>query len=172
MEGTPKAPDKLNLVNIVTVGIVGALLVYVSIIALQAYYKNTLDAEELARAVENADLERRDVESAQLEKLTKYATRDDQIRKKKVVVIPIERAMELVVAEAARNPNASLVPDVGAHDQPTVEAKPPYKALEVAAPAPAPAPPAPEGGAAPADGTAPAGDAPPAPAPAPGDATP
>ncbi len=173
MEGKRKAPDKLSLVNIVTVGVVGSLLVWVSIIALQAYYKNTLDAEEQERVVEGQDVALRETRAEESAKISNYTTRADALRKKNVVVIPVDRAMQLVVDELTQNPKALTAPDVGPQDLPTLEAYPPYKAVpppSAPAPAaPAPAAPAPaDGTAAPADGAA----TPAAPAPADGAATP
>ena len=155
MEGTRKAPDKLSLVNIVTVGVVGSLLVWVSIIALQAYYKNTLDAEEQVRLVEGQDVALRDTRAEESAKINHYTTRADALRKKNVVVVPVDRAMQLVVDELTQNPKASTTPDVGSQDQPTLQATPPYKPVPPPAAEPAPAAPAPADGAAqPADGAA------------------
>jgi hypothetical protein len=38
MSGPHRNPDKINTIGIVVVGICGAVLVYVSIVALQAFY--------------------------------------------------------------------------------------------------------------------------------------
>ena len=40
MSGPKRNPDKLNTIGVVVVGICGAVLVYVSINALQAFYMN------------------------------------------------------------------------------------------------------------------------------------
>ena len=40
MSGPKRNPDKLNTIGIVVVGICGAVLVYVTIVALQAFYVN------------------------------------------------------------------------------------------------------------------------------------
>src|SRR4051812_24255463 len=40
MSGPKRNPDKLNTIGVVVVGICGAVLVYVSITALQAFYMN------------------------------------------------------------------------------------------------------------------------------------
>ena len=40
MSGPKRNPDKLNTIGIVVVGICGAVLVYVTIVALQAFYMN------------------------------------------------------------------------------------------------------------------------------------
>ena len=40
MSGPKRNPDKLNTIGIVVVGICGAVLVYVTIVASQAFYMN------------------------------------------------------------------------------------------------------------------------------------
>ncbi len=40
MSGPKRNPDKLNTIGVVVVGICGAVLVYVAIVALQAFYQN------------------------------------------------------------------------------------------------------------------------------------
>ena len=40
MSGPKRNPDKLNTIGVVVVGICGAVLVYVTIVALQAFYMN------------------------------------------------------------------------------------------------------------------------------------
>ena len=40
MSGPKRNPDKLNTIGVVVVGLCGAVLVYVTIVALQAFYMN------------------------------------------------------------------------------------------------------------------------------------
>ena len=40
MSGPKRNPDRLNTIGVVVVGICGAVLVYVTIVALQAFYVN------------------------------------------------------------------------------------------------------------------------------------
>src|SRR3954466_3825625 len=40
MSGPKRNPDKLNTIGVVVVGVCGAVLVYVTIVALQAFYMN------------------------------------------------------------------------------------------------------------------------------------
>ena len=40
MSGPKRNPDKLNTIGVVVVGICGAVMVYVTIVALQAFYIN------------------------------------------------------------------------------------------------------------------------------------
>ena len=49
MSGGKRNPDKINTIGIVVVGVCGAVLVYVSIVALQAFYVNdTSDIQTMA----------------------------------------------------------------------------------------------------------------------------
>lgn len=142
MEGKRKAEDKMNMVNVITVGVVGVLLVWVSIVALQAYYKSTLDAEEQRRMTANQDVQLRETRSAQQAVLSGYTTRSSAAYGKQLAVIPIDRAMDLVLAEAKADPGASLAPEAGTQDKATIEAVPPFALIKAEAPAAPPAPPA------------------------------
>ena len=51
MSGPKRNPDRLNTIGVVVVGICGAVLVYVSIVALQAFYLNdTAEIQTMARS--------------------------------------------------------------------------------------------------------------------------
>ncbi len=86
----------------ITAGILGALLVALIIILLQAAYFRALDREHQIKVVAETPQELQDLRTAQMEKLEGYKWVD---RKNGVVSIPIDRAMELVVRDAkARRP--------------------------------------------------------------------
>ena len=147
MDSPRKAEDNLNTAMIVAIGGVGSLLVWASIVALQAYYDVTAGAEAHRREIAGQSAQLRSLEVAAQDHLSKYGKSATG-----KVAIPIERAMELIV----RNGNIdSLVPAVGPHNQPTIPAafgRPSDKPTPVPAGAPAPAgkptppgtPPAPE----------------------------
>jgi len=110
--GAHKQEDKLNNVTIIAVGICGAVLVYVAIVALQAYHAYDTAAT--------------DAKATYGEQRAFYAT----VRAKEELVIagtgdaetfkmPIEAAMKLVVSDAKVDP-ANLVPSVGRSDVPTI----------------------------------------------------
>jgi hypothetical protein len=152
-----KSEDKVNVFGVVMIGFVTSILLWVSVVALQAYYNNTAGALESDRSASGKGREMRDLKAKQLAEMMDSKFVDP---KKGVVTIPIDEAMRLVVRDAKQGAR-SLVPAVGPHDTPTVPAvsgRPPDVM------------PAPEGGA-----TAPGGAAPPegaaAPAPEGGGAT-
>lgn len=145
----PRAEDRVNTYAIVVVGLVGALLTYVSIVALQAYYASTINAEQSVKDVAGMGQGYQSLKAEQVARLSDYGRAGDRMR------LPIETAKDLVV-EDARNGASSLVPGVGEHDTPTVD---PATGKAIGAPA---APEtegaaAPGGAQAPADGAAPGG---------------
>lgn len=152
----PRAEDKVNTYAIVVVGLVGALLTYVSIVALQAYYASTIGAEESVKEVAGLGTDYQSMKAEQSIVMSEYGRTGDKIR------LPIERAKELVL-EDARNRASTLVPAVGEHDTPTVDPATgkPLGAPETPAPGDEGAPGAGEGAAPPSgDGAAqPSGDA-------------
>src|SRR5687767_11976550 len=120
MEGNKKAEDRMNMVNVITVGVVGVLLVWVSVVALQTYYKSTLDEEEARRMTQGQEGDLVKVQAAQRAQLTGYAMRSSAAASKKVAVIPVERAMDLVVQDLKAKPDGTTVPEVGAQDKATI----------------------------------------------------
>ena len=155
--------DTLNNISIVVVGIVGAVLVYVSITLLQAFYM-----DDSAGVVSKADYEGQENTARSL-RADQLSHIDMPVKNagKDTFVIPISRAMELVVEDAKKDP-ANLIPAVGRSDKATIAAefgRP--KPLAAAAPA-APAAPAAAPGAADAAATLPAVPLTPTGAPPPG----
>ena len=129
MSGPKRNPDKLNTIGVVVVGICGAVLVYVTIVALQAFYMN--DTSEIQTMADYGGQE---------------TTAKDHKAKEMGHIRNIQQAMRGVVESAKANP-AELIPGLPAADKPTIEpqfGRP--KPLATGAPA-APAAPA---GAAPA----------------------
>jgi FlaG/FlaF family flagellin (archaellin) len=91
--------DDPNVPVSAVVGVIGAILLFVIIVALQALFYS-MQEEELARKVysrPNETLQRLDAE--QLEQLSSYGWISEP---EGVVHIPIERAMELYVEEQGR----------------------------------------------------------------------
>ena len=111
------AEDKLNTLAIVTIGIASVLLVWASIVALQAYYENSFGAEMRRKATDGKGSELRSLLAEQRASLRELRRNDDN-----TVRIPVERAKQLVIAELRAGEPVSLVPAVGAHDEPTVPA--------------------------------------------------
>jgi hypothetical protein len=165
-------PDRMNMIGVVVVGICGAVLVYVSIALLQAYYITDTAAVETMADYGGQDLTHRGIKSQQVGNID--PTQGVRNPGADTYSIKIDRAIDLVVEEA-KTDASNLVPSQGKSTKPTVQ--PVYgrpKALDEVKPAPAPgagsgsgadsgAPPAqtPPGPSAPTGGGAPP---PPAPA--------
>ncbi len=151
MSGPKRNPDKLNTIGIVVVGICGAVLVYVTIVALQAFYMNDTSEVQTMADYGGQDTTAKGHKADEMRNITevgKNAAGD-------TMHIKIDDAMNLVVRDAQKDPT-HLVPALPAATKPTIQpvfGRP--KPLEAA---PAPAAPA-EGsgagsGAAPAAGSA------------------
>src|SRR5688572_23133750 len=110
MSGMPKKnADNVNNFGIVLIGLTSAVLLWVSVVALQAYYGSTAGAVEEERQATNQGGEVRAL-MAQQTSLLKESHWVDQ--KKGTVSIPIEAAEALVIA-AAQAGAPSLVPSIG-----------------------------------------------------------
>jgi hypothetical protein len=112
------AEDKSNTLAIVTIGVASVVLLWASIVALQAYYENSFGAEMHRKATEGKGDELRTLLAEQRAGLQALRRNDEE-----TVRIPIERAKQLVVAELRTGEPASLVPAVGPHTTPTVPAE-------------------------------------------------
>lgn len=154
MSGPKRNPDKINTIGIVVVGICGAVLVYVSIVALQAFYLNDTSVIQTMADYGGQDSTFKSLRSAQITAIneTKPNTLDPK-NPKQTFQIPIAHAMKLVVRDAKADPS-NLVPAIGPADKPTLDVPPvgPDGRLPrtMAAPAADPA----AGSAAPAAGSA------------------
>jgi hypothetical protein len=170
MSGAPRKSDKQNTISIVVVGVCSAALVYISIAFLQAYYANDIADVQTIADYGGQDKTAQSLKAAQLNSIGEYVNKMGTPQNPASThQVPIDRAMELVVAEAKTKPS-NLVPAVGPAVTPTVEpifGRP--KPLAPTAP-PTPAPAAGSAGSASAPAPA-AGSAAPVPAAA-GSATP
>jgi hypothetical protein len=160
MSGPKRNPDRLNTVGIAVVGICGAVLVYVTIVALEAFYVN--DTSELQTMADygGQDTSARSLRTEQVNRIGDYgsnprpaAPKANEAPKPQTYRIPIDVAMKLVIADAKVDP-AALVPQVGRSDKSTLLPIFGRPKLAPAAPA-APVAPAPPAGAVAADGAAP-----------------
>jgi hypothetical protein len=166
MSGGKRAEDKLNTIGIVVVGVCGAVLVYVTIVALEAFYVN--DTSELQTMADygGTDTTAKSLKAAQLGNLAEYGTNAAVPGKDQTYHLKIDRAMALV-ADAAKN-HQLLVPALGPLTRPE-DCKTGMMGCPTALPifgrprplvAPAPAtPPAGAGSAAPAGAGSDAGSA-------------
>jgi hypothetical protein len=118
MDGAKKAEDKLNTVGIVTVGICGAVLVYVSIVLLQAFYMNETSAVSQITDNYGAQDELRTLRSDQVTSLAEYRRGATP----STATIPVQQAMNAIVAKINGGNSVNLVPGIGTSDKPTVPA--------------------------------------------------
>jgi hypothetical protein len=149
MSGDPRNADKLNTLAIAVIGVCSAALVYVSIVLLQAFYMNdTADVSTMAD-YGGQDRHYQTVRAEQMNHIGSYVnTMGTPDRPQAKHQLPIDRAMDLIVADAKKDA-ANLVPVVGRASKSTVmpifgRPKPLAVAPAPAAPAaPAPAAPTP-----------------------------
>lgn len=137
MSDLQRNPDKLNTIAIVVVGICGAVLVYTSIVALQAFYMNDTSEIQTMADYGGNDLNARSLRTTQINNISAYGAVEG---KPGTYRVPIDHAMKLVV-EAAKQDPALLVPTQGRAEKATVQ--PVYgrpKPLEAAPAADASAP--------------------------------
>ena len=140
--------DTLNNISIVVVGIVGAVLVYVSITLLQAFYM-----DDSAGTISKADYDGQENTARSL-RADQLSHIDTPVKNagKDTFVIPIATAMALVVEDAKKDP-ANLIPAVGRSDKSTIAAEFGRPKPLAAAASAAPATPTPADGAGPTPST-------------------
>ncbi len=148
MSGPKRNPDKLNTIGVVVVGICGAVLVYVTIVALQAFYMNDTSEIQTMADYGGNDTGARSLRTAQIHNITEVGAnpaappKANEPVKAATYRVNIDQAMKLVVESAKVDP-AALVPSAGRADKPTI--KPIFgRPQPTAQPQPAPAP---DGGA-------------------------
>ena len=119
MSGPKRNPDKLNTIGVVVVGICGAVLVYVTIVALQAFYMN--DTSELQTMADygGTDTQARSLRSAQVQHITDYGANAAAAGKAATYRVSIDEAMKLVV-DAAKVDPSNLIPTQGRSDKATI----------------------------------------------------
>jgi DMSO reductase family type II enzyme heme b subunit len=105
-----------RLAPAVSVVAIGALVLYASVPGLYGFFTGTVTGDERARIEEGRDIEFRAIVRAAEKNFASYRWTDAS---RETVKLPIDRAMQQVLEEA-RAGAPSLVPAVGAHDQPTM----------------------------------------------------
>src|SRR4051812_17777657 len=105
MSGPKRNPDKLNTIGVVVVGICGAVMVYVSIAALQAFYMN--DTSEIQNTADYGKMDEgaKGHKADEMRNITEPASNPAGGTYR----IPITNAMKLVVRDAQNDPT-HLVP--------------------------------------------------------------
>jgi hypothetical protein len=114
MSGPHRNPDKLNTIGVVVVGICGAVLVYVTIVALQAFYMN--DTAELQQ---NQDYGGQDAKLKAIRADQQRNINELALASPTTYRIPIDLAMNKVIQNAQVDPS-TLVPAVGKSNVPTI----------------------------------------------------
>src|SRR5690606_4509672 len=116
MSGPHRSPDKLNTIGIVVVGICGAVLVYVSIVALQAFYMDDSSEIQMMADYGGQDTAFKTIRTQQLDHLKAYTPHPappppepGQPAAPQRYTIAIEDAISLVVQSAKQDPS-NLVP--------------------------------------------------------------
>lgn len=144
MSGPKRNPDTLNTIGIVVVGICGAVLVYVTIVALQAFYVNDTSEIQTMADYGGNDTSARSIKTTQIHNITDVganavaAPKPGETPKSATYRVNIDQAMKLVVESAKVDPSM-LVPTQGRADKATI--KPIYgRPQPLPAPTPPPAP--------------------------------
>lgn len=116
MSGPKRNPDKLNTIGIVVVGICGAVLVYVTIVALQAFYMNDTSEVQTMADYGGQDTTAKGHKADELRNISEVGKNGAG----GTFHIKIEDAMKLVEREAQEHPD-HLVPALPPATTPTVE---------------------------------------------------
>jgi len=151
MSGPKRTSDKVNTIGIVVIGICSSVLVYVTIVALQAFYMDDTSEIQTMADYGGQDTQAKAIKAEQTGTITR-STIPNSPPKTTVEIqtyrIPIAVAMQKVVEDAKTKPNSlipafgeskcrTVLPDFG---RPKAEDKPPCNAWGAVEPAPVPAP--------------------------------
>ncbi len=121
MSGPKRNPDRLNTIGVVVVGVCGAVLVYVSIVALQAFYMNDSSEVQTMADYGGQDTTHKSIRATQLNNIGEFTPnpRPEPGKGDQTYRISIDRAIKLV-ADGAKVDPANLVPTQGRANQPTI----------------------------------------------------
>jgi hypothetical protein len=126
MSGPKRNPDRLNTIGVVVVGICGAVLVYVTIVALEAFYVNDTSEVQTMADYGGQDTAAKSLRTEQLSRINEYGTnprpaaaKPGEAPRTQSYRVPIDVAMKRVVEDARVDPGA-LVPALGRSDKATV----------------------------------------------------
>jgi hypothetical protein len=120
MSGPKRNPDALNTIGVVVVGICGAVLTYVSIVALQAFYMNDSSEVQTMADYGGQDTAHQSLRAAQVDVIESCAANSKpEAGKQQTYRIPIGNAIKLV-ADGAKVDPANLVPAQGRSDKSTI----------------------------------------------------
>jgi hypothetical protein len=157
MSGPKRNPDKLNTIGVVVVGICGAVLVYVTIVALQAFYVNDTSEIQTMADYGGQDKTAKGHRADETRNITEAGKNAASPGQEATFRIPIDTAMKLVVDDAKKDPS-HLVPALPPSTKPSID--PVFGRPKAAPPAGGAAPGGAAPGAAAPGAAAPAGAAP------------
>src|SRR5215468_5546719 len=109
MSGPKRNPDRLNTIGVVVVGICGAVLVYVTIVALQAFYMNNTSEIQTMADYGGQDVTAKGHKADEMRNITEAGKNAVGPGQQPTFRIPIDYAMKDVVDEAAKDPS-HLIP--------------------------------------------------------------
>ena len=120
MSGPKRNPDKLNTIGVVVVGICGAVLVYVTIVALQAFYMNDTSEIQTMADYGGQDTTAKTHRAAEMGNITEYGKNAAAPNATQTFHVPIDQAMKDVIDSAKTDPS-HLVPALPPAQKPTIE---------------------------------------------------
>jgi hypothetical protein len=120
MSGPKRNPDKLNTIGVVVVGICGAVLVYVTIVALQAFYLNNTSEIQTMADYGGQDTTAKGRKADELRNISEAGKNAVPAGQEPTYRIPIDVAMKLVVEDAKKDPS-HLVPALPPSTKPSIE---------------------------------------------------
>ncbi|HEY4242299.1 MAG TPA: hypothetical protein VGM88_20920 [Kofleriaceae bacterium] len=149
MSGPARNPDKLNQIGVVVVGICGAVLVYVSITALQAFYMDDTAGVQTMADYGGQESTFTSIRTSQETSIHEYKSnpkpqppKAGEQQAPQTFHVDVTEAMKLVVRDAKTSPGA-LIPGVGPSAKATIQpifGRPILIATPAAPAAPAPTP--------------------------------
>ncbi len=120
MSGPKRNPDKLNTIGIVVVGVCSAVLVYVAIVALQAFYVNDTSEIQTMADYGGQDTTAKGHKADELRNITEPASNPVAPGGPQTYRISIDTAIGKVVDDAKKDPS-HLVPALPSATKPTIQ---------------------------------------------------
>lgn len=143
MSGPKRNADKLNVIGVVVIGVCGAVLVYVTIVALQAFYMGDTADIQMMADYGGQDTQQKSLRAQQQASLQAPAQPNPAAPgMTQTYRIKIDDAMRKILDEGKRD-TQNLIPVVGSSSKATVLPVFGRPQSLTTAPAPQPAPPAP-----------------------------
>jgi hypothetical protein len=103
MSGPKRNPDKLNTIGVVVVGICGAVLVYVTIVALQAFYVDDTSEIQTMADYGGQDKPAREARASQTLSLSAPPSQNPrQAGLQQTYRVPLQSAIDHVIQDATR----------------------------------------------------------------------